>query len=99
TAADSTAFNITAAAANKLVFTTSPSDSLANVAFPTQPTVTVQDQYGNTANSTANITLSILAGTGTAGAALTCTTNPRAAVAGIDAVGGWRINLAGSGYR
>src|SRR5439155_12608826 len=43
--------------------------------------------------------LSITTGTGAAGAALTCTTNPRAAVSGMDSFAGCRINLAGAGYR
>src|SRR5438552_2666626 len=91
---------VNAGTASKLVFTTSPSDSLTNIAFSTQPTVTVQDAYGNTAtSSTANITLSITTGTGTPGAVLTCTTNPKAAVAGIDTFAGCRINLAGTGYQ
>src|SRR5207249_9137950 len=73
TAADSTGFNITAATATKLAFTTSPSDSNTNIAFPTQPTVTVQDNFGNTVTTSgASITLTITSGTGTAGAALTC---------------------------
>ncbi|PYR22369.1 MAG: hypothetical protein DMF98_20360, partial [Acidobacteria bacterium] len=97
---DSVAFTVIAGAGSKLVFTTSPSDSLTNIAFSTQPTVTVQDAYGNTAtSSTANITLSITTGTGTPGAALTCTQNPKAAVAGIDTFAGCRINLAGTGYQ
>ena len=65
--------------------------------------MTVQDAGGNTltsgTGSTATVTLAILGGTGTAGAVLTCTTNPRNAVAGVDAFAGCRINLAGTNYQ
>jgi hypothetical protein len=61
--------------------------------------VTVQDAFGNTVTtSVASVTLTITTGTGTSGAVLTCTTNPQAAVAGVDTFAGCKINLAGTGY-
>ena len=101
--ATSNTFNITAGTATQLVFTTQPGGTITGgVAFPTQPTVTVEDTFGNTvttgANSTATITLAITNGTGTAGATLTCTANPKNAAAGVDTFAGCAINLAGTGY-
>ena len=55
------------------------------VAWATQPKVTIQDAFDNTVTtSTASVTLAITAGTGTSGAVLTCTANPKAAAAGVD---------------
>jgi hypothetical protein len=44
------------------------------------------------------VTLAITSGTGTAGATLTCTANPKAASAGVDTFAGCKINTAGTGY-
>jgi signal peptidase I len=86
-------FTITAAA-TKLAFTTSPSNSNAGSAFGTQPVVTVQDAGGVTVTtSTASVMLTI---TTPAGATLTCSTNPKNAVAGVDSYTGCSINTAGT---
>jgi hypothetical protein len=59
----------------------------------------VEDAGGNTVTSSAvSIRLAITGGTGTTGATLTCTANPKNATAGVDAFAGCRINLAGTGY-
>jgi hypothetical protein len=52
--------------------------------------VTVEDAYGNTATTnTSAVTLTITAGTGTSGAALTCTSaNPPNSANPLNAVGG-----------
>ena len=95
----STAFNINAGAAAKLAFTTSPGNSTASIAFPTQPVVTVQDAGGNTVTgSSAPIALAITSGTGTAGATLSCTTNPLNASSGIATFAGCKIDKPGTGY-
>lgn len=101
TSAQSNTFNITVGTATQLVFTTQPDGAATGgVAFPTQPTVTVEDADGNTittgTESTASITLAI--GTNPSGGTLTCTTNPKAAVAGVDTFAGCKINFAGNGY-
>jgi len=99
TAADSATFNITAGAAAKVVFTQQPTSSTGGVAFGTQPIVTVEDSGGNTVTTdSSNVTLSITPATGTAGAALTCTTNPLAASSGVATFGGCAIDKAGTGY-
>ena len=103
TGATSNTFNVTPGPATKLVFSIQPSGGTPNTAFITQPVVQVQDAAGNVktslTGSTASILLTITPATGTTGAALTCTTNPRAAVAGVATFAGCRINLAGTNYR
>ena len=97
TGATSNTFNITVGPAAKLAFTSSPASSTGGVAFATQPVVTVQDAGGNAVTgSTASITLAI--GTNPGGGTLTCTTNPKAAVAGVDTFAGCKIDKAGAGY-
>ncbi len=100
TAATSASFAITPGAAAKLAFTTSPSAStVAGSAFASQPVVALQDTYGNLATSSSGtISLAITAGTGTSGAALSCTTNPLATASGLATFAGCKINLAGNGY-
>jgi PKD domain len=103
TGATSSAFNITLGPAAKLAFFTQPSGGAPNTAFATQPRVEVQDAGGNRrtsgAGSASSITLAIVPGSGAAGAALTCTTNPLAASAGLATFAGCRINLTGTTYR
>ena len=98
TSATSNSFNVTVGAAAKLSFSTEPGGGAAGVAWATQPQVIIQDAGGNTTTSTASVTLAITAGTGTSGAVLTCTTNPRSATSGTATFAGCRINLAGTGY-
>ena len=95
----SAAFNVTAGSASKLVVTQQPGGGSGGVAWSIQPKVSIQDALGNTVTtSTAAVTLSITAGTGTSGAVLTCTANPKAATAGIVSFTGCTINKSGSGY-
>ncbi len=64
TAVNSSAFNVTAGTATKLVFTTSPTNSVAGSALATQPVVAVEDAYGNVATSfSSTITLTASGGT------------------------------------
>ncbi len=87
-------FTITTSAATSLELTTDPSSSTGGVAFATQPVVEVQDAGGNTvATSTAPVTLSI---TAPAGATLTCSTNPKPAVAGVATFAGCRVDKPGT---
>jgi hypothetical protein len=103
TGATSNAFNITLGPATKLAFLTQPSGGAPNTAFATQPRVEVQDAGGNRkttgSGSGASITLAIVPGSGTSGAALVCTTNPLGASAGLATFAGCRIDLAGTNYR
>jgi hypothetical protein len=98
TGATSSPFNIAAGSASKLAFTTSPSNSTGGVAFGTQPVVLIQDAFGNTviSDSTSSVTLAVTSGTGTSGAALTCT--PATAINGVASFAGCKIDKAGTGY-
>lgn len=99
TSAASSTFNVTVGAAAKVAFTTQPAGAAAGANLGTQPKVTVQDAFGNTiTTSSASVTLSITSGTGTSGAVLTCTANPKAAASGVATFAGCKINLAGTGY-
>jgi hypothetical protein len=90
----SASLTITAGPATKLAFTTSPSGSTHGAPFATQPVVAVQDSSGNTVTtSTAPVTLTI---TTPAGANLTCTANPKPAVAGMATFAGCSISKAGT---
>jgi hypothetical protein len=82
--------------ATKLAFTTEPSSSaMGGTAFAVQPVVSIEDAAGNVVTTdTSQVTLS-LAGSPT-GAALACTSNPRAASAGVATFAGCAINLANS---
>jgi len=88
----SAAFTVKAGAATTLAFTTSPSTPTAeNTAFTTQPKVTVQDAWQNTAaTNTSNVTLT------PSGSTVTCTANPKAAVAGVATFAGCKMKTAGT---
>ena len=97
TGATSTTFNITVGPAAKLAFTSSP--AARRVGWRSRrsrwwrcrtPAAT------RSPASTASITLAI--GTNPGGGTLTCTTNPKAAVAGVDTFAGCKIDKAGAGY-
>ena len=86
-------FNITVGTATQLAFTTEPGGGAPGAVWATQPVVAVEDAGGNTVTSSAvSIRLAITAGTGTTGATLTCTANPKNATAGVDAFAGCKIN-------
>ncbi len=88
---------ITIGPAAKVAFTQQPGGGDATVAWTTQPIVTVQDAGGNTiVGSTASVTLAI--GTNPNSGVLTCTANPKAAVAGIVTFAGCKIDKAAVGY-
>lgn len=88
---------ITVGPAAKVAFTQQPNGGASTVAWTTQPKVTVQDAGGNTiVGSTAAVTLAI--GTNPNSGVLVCTTNPKAAVAGIVTFAGCMIDKAAGGY-
>ena len=82
-----------------LLFTQQPgATNNATLPFPTQPQVTMLDQYGSNVGDFAGyVTLGILNGTGTVGASLSCSS--QLATAGVATFSGCSINLAGTGYR
>jgi trimeric autotransporter adhesin len=96
---DSAAFTVSVGAATRLVFTTQPGGgATGGLAFPTQPVVTAQDAGGNRVTSfTGTVTLSILSGTGTAGATLSGCSG--ATSNGVASFSNCQIDKAGTGYR
>jgi hypothetical protein len=95
TTAVSSSLTITVGPAAKLVFTTPPSaTATGGSAFATQPVVAVQDAAGNTVTgNTSDVLLTI---TTPAGAILTCTANPKTAVAGVSTFAACRIDKIGT---
>ncbi|MEI7899091.1 MAG: Ig-like domain repeat protein [bacterium] len=84
----------------KLVFTTQPSGGQPGAALVPQPVVTLQDAFGNTANSSAAITLAITAGTPTNGGPGTLSgTKTVSAVSGVATFTNLSIDVAGAGYK
>ena len=76
------------------MFTQSPGNTVAGVAFAAQPQVTVQDQYGNTlTGDSSNVTIAVTGGSATLSG---CAANPRAAVNGVATFSGCTITRAGT---
>jgi len=85
-------FSITAGPATQLLYTTQPVGATGGVAFGTQPAVKIADAAGNTVTSDiSGVTLAITAPAN--GAVLTCTANPKTAVAGVATFAACNINL------
>ena len=97
TGATSAPFDITAAPAARLVFTTPPTDTTAGATMrPVQ--LTAKDALGNTVTGfTGNVTLTITAGTGASGARLLGATTV-AAVGGVATFSALSIAQSASGY-
>jgi hypothetical protein len=90
-------FDVNPGADNKLVFTTQPGGGTAGAAWGTQPAVTVQDAFGNTATgSTASVALTITSGTGIGTLSGTATV---AASSGVATFSGLSIDKVGIGYK
>ncbi|HEU4702299.1 MAG TPA: hypothetical protein VFS37_07425 [Conexibacter sp.] len=89
---------VTQAGATQLVFTTSPGSATGGSAFGTQPVVTARNASNQTVTDyNGTVTLSIVAGTGTAGAVLSsCTGTLRN---GVTTFSGCAIDRVGSNYR
>ncbi len=96
---DSSSFTVNGGAVARLDFTTQPGGTATGgTAFTTQPVVTAYDSFGNVANLySGTVTLSILSGTGTAGASLTqCS---RTLLNGVSSFRTCEINRVGERYR
>ena len=93
TSAVSTTVVITTGSPAALKFVAQPSTTAATTTFVTQPSVAIVDAGGNATSSTASVTLAL---TTSAGATLTCTTNPRSAVSGTATYAGCRIDKPGT---
>ena len=93
TSAVSTSFVVATGPAAALVYTAAPSTTQAGSAFTTQPAVAIVDAGGNRTASTKAVALAI---TGTTTAALSCSTNPRTALAGLATFSACAISKAGT---
>jgi hypothetical protein len=83
--------------ADRLVFSTQPSDSTGGIAFPTQPVVQVQDAEGNIDTSySGNVTIAIDNNAGPGGVLGGTLTIP--VVNGVASFTGLSINKIGTGY-
>ncbi len=96
TSATSSGFNITPAAANKLLFVTQPSTTEAGASITPPVQVAIVDTHGNVTTSTSNVTLALSASPG--GATLTGTTTV-AAVRGVATFSNLSLNKVGTGNR
>ena len=98
TSGASSSFTV-AGPATKLVLITQPSGAVQATPFGTQPQVAIEDAAGNIVTTAVNpVTLTITSGTGTAGATLSCTSNPVSSVGGIATFSGCAISTSGTGY-
>jgi hypothetical protein len=96
TSGTSTAFNISVAAASKVVFTSEPSNTVAGVSISPAVQVSVEDAFGNVVTSnTSNVTVEIGTNPGS-GSLSGNATQP--AVAGIATFSNLSINKVGTGY-
>jgi hypothetical protein len=95
----SAAFDVTAAQADRLVFTVQPSPAIAGATISPPVQVTARDALGNTVTTfTANVTLTITAGTGTPGAILSGTTTVGATL-GVATFSTLNIDKSGTAYQ
>jgi hypothetical protein len=95
----SRAFSIVPGAPTHLVFSVQPSNAAPGATISPAVRVSVLDNLGNVVRTFgSSLTVSIAAGTGTAGATLSGTTTV-ATVNGVAIFSDLKINLAGSGYR
>ncbi|HLL54694.1 MAG TPA: hemagglutinin, partial [Myxococcaceae bacterium] len=95
TAATSAAFNVSAAAPSQLAFTVQPSNATAGQAIAPAVRVAIQDAFGNTTNSTANVTVAL--GSNPGGGTLSGTPTV-AAISGVATFSGLSLDKAGTGY-
>lgn len=89
-------FTVVAGTPTALAFTAHPGGGTAGTAFVNQPAVTIKDSGGNLVPGV--VDLAVKAGTGTAGATLTCDADPKAAPAGTAGFAGCRVDLDGENY-
>ncbi len=97
--ATSAPFDITSTLATQLTFSTQPSTATAGAIIAPAVKVTARNSSGGVATGfTGNVTLTITAGTGTAGSTLFGTVT-KAAVAGVATFSNLSIDNSGTGYR
>jgi hypothetical protein len=99
TPATSSAFGIVAGAPAHLAFSASPAGGAGGTAFPVQPTVRVEDAFGNLATAS-SITVTLTIGVNPSSGSLACNGGTALATSGgIAAFNGCRIDLVGTAYQ
>jgi hypothetical protein len=94
----SASFDVTAAQADRLVFTVQPTSATSGTTLTPAVELVAHDSIGNTVTTFAgDVTLTITSGTGTTGATLSGTTTVTA-VAGVAIFSDLSINYSGTGY-
>ena len=96
TGATSSAFNVTAGAAAKLVFTQQPTNVVAGSSITPSVKVSIEDALGNLVTTATN-SVSVAIGSNPSSGTLSGTT-PVAAVAGVATFSNLSINNTGTGY-
>jgi hypothetical protein len=92
-------FNVGAAAADSLVFTSQPTATTAGAVITPAVQVAARDSLGNIVSGfTGSVTVAIAPGTGTPGASLTGTKTV-VAVAGVATFSTLKVDSSGTGYR
>ncbi len=92
-------FSVSAAAASKLAFTTSPGNGSAGIPFAVQPAVTLEDAFGNPVGDVAQtVTLAIQNNAGPGGALLGTKSIPVNMLTGRATFTDISIDKAGAGY-
>jgi hypothetical protein len=98
---DSAAFAISSggSAATKLGFTTVPARGIPGVAFPTQPTVALQNAAGTTVTGAPATAVTLALGVNPGAAVLTCTGGlTKTSVIGVASFSGCQLDKVGVGY-
>jgi hypothetical protein len=88
----STAFNVTAGAANRVKFSVQPTNSVAGVVINPAATVRIEDAFGNLTTSGADVTVALT----TPGAAVLSGTALQPAAAGLAAFANLSVNKVGT---
>jgi hypothetical protein len=97
---DSAAFDVSAGAADHLVFSTSPGNSTAGEGLSPQPVITVEDANNNTVTTdSSTVTLAITSGTPTAGGPGTLSGCSQTATSGVVTFTGCSIDTPGTAYQ
>jgi hypothetical protein len=96
---ESDPFTVHPGTAVALAFTRQPGTGAERGELSRQPRVSVQDRYGNTAESAALVTLGVAPGRGASSGRLACDGNSHLATHGLVSFTGCRIDRTGGGYR
>ena len=93
-----TSFTIGVGAATQVAFTTQPGGGANGATWNTQPVVSVEDSGGNVVTGATNSITLALGTQPVGGGTLACTTNPKAAAAGVATFSGCKITGKSGAY-